>query len=96
MNADHSCTCGQDHGHAMYPVQRLAYPPVYPVYPQPPAPVPARPIGGYVAAGAGAVALLVPVLMTVTALLVALGLAAVAIAVCALVCRWIIRDIRKN
>ena len=57
---------------------------------------PARPWGQYLAVGAGAAAVLLPVLMTVTALLLALGLAALAMAVMALVCRWIVRDIRRG
>jgi hypothetical protein len=62
-----------------------------------PAPLPAaRPWGQYLAVGAGAAAVLLPVLMTVTALLIALGLAALAMAVMTLVLRWIIRDIRRG
>ncbi|MGX4731656.1 hypothetical protein [Kitasatospora griseola] len=52
--------------------------------------------GGYVAAGAGAAAVLIPVLLATTAALVAVGMAALALAVSALVIRWIIRDMRQN
>ncbi|MEU3493172.1 hypothetical protein ABZ747_06680 [Kitasatospora cineracea] len=70
-----------------------------------PAPVPAaRPetgavvsrMGGYVAAGAGAAAVLIPVLLATTAALLAVGMSALALAVAALVIRWIIRDMRQN
>ncbi|RKE20119.1 hypothetical protein [Streptomyces sp. TLI_171] len=69
-----------------------------------PAPVAARPdagavvsrMGGYVAAGAGAAAVLIPVLLATTAALLAVGMAALALAVAALVIRWIIRDMRQN
>ncbi|QKW20488.1 hypothetical protein HUT16_16685 [Kitasatospora sp. NA04385] len=52
--------------------------------------------GGYVAAGAGAAAVLIPVLLAATAALLAVGMAALALAVTSLVIRWIIRDMRKN
>ncbi|ROR43400.1 hypothetical protein [Kitasatospora cineracea] len=69
-----------------------------------PAPVAARPeagavvsrMGGYVAAGAGAAAVLIPVLLATTAALLAVGMSALALAVAALVIRWIIRDMRQN
>ncbi|MGW4381091.1 hypothetical protein [Kitasatospora sp. NPDC004531] len=72
----------------------------------PPAPAPVAPgsannataarFGGYVAAGAGAAAVLIPVLLAATAALVAVGMAALALAVSALVIRWIIRDMREG
>ncbi len=76
-----------------------------PVAPAPaPAPVVVQPkhnaavsrFGGYVAAGAGAAAVLIPVLLAATAALLAVGMAALALAVTSLVIRWIIRDMRKN
>lgn len=57
---------------------------------------PARPWGKYLATAAAGTAVAVPFLATVTALLLAVGLTAVAIGVCALVCRWIIADMRKG
>ncbi|MEU2625736.1 hypothetical protein [Kitasatospora sp. NPDC007106] len=93
MSEQHACTCGHDHSPAL---QQPMYPAPYPVYPQPPAPVPARPYGGYIAAGAGAAAVLIPTLLAVTAALLAVGLAALAIAVTALVCRWIAKDMRRG
>lgn len=96
MSEQHACTCGHDHSPVPYPVQQAKYPAPYPVYSQPPAPVPARPIGGYIAAGAGAAAVLIPTLLAVTAALLAVGLAALAIAVTALVIRWIMRDMRRG
>jgi hypothetical protein len=64
-----------------------------------PLPVPARPaapVGQYLAAGAGAAAVLIPLLLTITAALVAAGTAALALAVTALVIRWIMNDIRRG
>ncbi|WP_354641087.1 hypothetical protein [Kitasatospora camelliae] len=52
--------------------------------------------GGYVAAGAGAAAVLIPVLLATTAALLAVGMAALALAISALVIRWIIRDMRRG
>ncbi|MFJ5922298.1 hypothetical protein ACIQF6_06745 [Kitasatospora sp. NPDC092948] len=63
--------------------------------PRPSDPAVAR-FGGYVAAGAGAAAVLIPVLLATTAALVAVGMAALALAISALVIRWIIRDMRQN
>ncbi|KJK58341.1 hypothetical protein [Saccharothrix sp. ST-888] len=60
-------------------------------------PVPAgRPVGQYLAAGAGAAAVLIPILLATTAALIAAGMAALSLAVTALVIRWIIRDMRRG
>ncbi|MFF0297736.1 hypothetical protein ACFYST_30630 [Kitasatospora sp. NPDC004614] len=61
---------------------------------QPQSAPPANRYGGYIATGAGAAAVLIPVLLATTAALVAVGMAALALAVSALVIRWIIRDMR--
>jgi hypothetical protein len=92
----------------------VAYPPPYPVYPQPYPPrargagsdqafsrireeVPAARLWGrYADIGAGATAVLVPTLLAATAALLAVGMAALALAICALVIRWIIRDMRRS
>jgi hypothetical protein len=63
---------------------------------QTPAPAPARPVGQYLAAGAGAAAVLIPVLLATTAALIAAGMAALALAISALVIRWIIRDMQRR
>jgi hypothetical protein len=71
-------------------------PPAAPVYYHPTAhlPVPARQgqVGTWVGIGLGAGALL----LTASLAAMALAVSAVSVAVCALVIRWIIRDIRKG
>ncbi|WP_354641982.1 hypothetical protein [Kitasatospora camelliae] len=52
--------------------------------------------GGYLAVGAGAAAVLIPVLLATTAALLAAGMGALALAISALVIRWIIRDMRRG
>ncbi|MFC8450600.1 hypothetical protein [Kitasatospora sp. NPDC057223] len=52
--------------------------------------------GGYLAMGAGAAAVLIPVLLATTAALLAAGMGALALAISALVIRWIIRDMRQH
>lgn len=65
-----------------------------------PLPVPVNPVvqryGGYLAVGAGAAAVLIPVLLATTAALLAAGMGALALAISALVIRWIIRDMRQH
>lgn len=94
---EHRCACGHQ------PAQPGVYPPPYPPYPAPypygPASVvqqTTRPWGRYIATGAAAAAVVVPVLLATAAALVAVGMAALALAVTALVIRWLIKDIRRG